>query len=154
MAAPVTRTFSLQRRLFVGLVGPLVILFLIAGVAGAGLAKYFSDSVYDTWLFDSVSSLALEVEQRPDGPFVDMPPQEQRLFVWDAADKTFFRITASKKGILVGRRDLPPVTGDVDSYQGAQLYDGMLDGEPIRIASLVLPASTYGETVRVEVAET
>lgn len=154
MVAPVTKRFSLQRRLFIGLVGPLAILFLIAGVAGTSLAKYFADSVYDGWLFDSVSSLALEVERRPDGPFVDMPPQEQRLFVWDAADKTYFRITASKKGILVGRRDLPGVTGDVDRYQNALLYDGVLDGEPVRIAALVLPASTFGETVRVEVAET
>ena len=134
--------------------GPLAVLFLIAGVAGASLAQYFADSVYDGWLFDSVSSLALEVERQGDGAFVDMPPQTQRLFEWDAADKTYFRITAAKQGILVGRRDLPGVSGDVDSYQNAELYDGELDGEPVRIAALTLPAITYGEAVRVEVAET
>jgi two-component system sensor histidine kinase TctE len=83
-----------------------------------------------------------------------MPAQTQRLFEWDAADKTYFRITAAKEGLIAGRADIPALQGDVDDYLRAQLYDGVMDGQAVRIASLQLASSEFGETVTVEVAET
>ncbi|MGQ0619024.1 MAG: sensor histidine kinase [Panacagrimonas sp.] len=145
---------SLRGRLLVALIGPLAVLFLIGGAASYGLAQYFADTVYDGWLFDSVSSLALEVDRTANGPFVDMPPATQRLFEWDVSDKTYFRISGARKGLIVGRTDIPAMTGDVDEYRGARLYDGTVDGEEVRIAALDLPAEDFGETVTVEVAET
>lgn len=169
---------SLRGRLLIALIGPLAILLLLGGAASYGLAQYFADTVYDGWLFDSVSSLALEVENRPDGPFVDMPASTQRLFEWDVVDKTYFRISGERKGTIAGRPDMPPMAGDVDPYQGvflydlladlasevfpaspgsdqgALIYDGLLDGKDVRVATLELPAKDFGETVTVVVAET
>lgn len=169
---------SLRGRLYLALIGPLAVLLLLGGAASYGLAQYFADTVYDGWLFDSVSSLALEVERTPDGPFVDMPESTQRLFEWDVVDRTYFRISGEKKGRIAGRPDMPPVSGDVDPYQGvflydlladlasglvlgntdphegALIYDGRLDNQPVRVAALTLPADEFGEVVRVEVAET
>ena len=102
---------SLRSGLLRALVGPLALLFVLSGVASYGLAQYFADSVYDGWLYDSVSSLALEVEKTGQGPTVDMPAQTQRLFEWDAADKTYFRITAEKEGLIAGRADIPAIAG-------------------------------------------
>lgn len=62
------------------LVVPFAILLVIGGGVSYGLAQYFADTVYDGWLFDSINSLALEVEQTNDGPFVDIPAATQRLF--------------------------------------------------------------------------
>ncbi|HKY20250.1 MAG TPA: sensor histidine kinase N-terminal domain-containing protein [Vicinamibacterales bacterium] len=173
------RGSSLRGRLVLVLVGPLAVLLVLGGVGSYGLAQYFADTVYDGWLFDSVSSLALEVESTPDGPFVDMPASTQRLFEWDVVDRTYFRITGKKKGLIAGRPDMPPIAGDVDPYkgafyydlladlttevtpgevaeprEGALIYDGQLDGQAVRVAALELPAEEYGETVTLEVAET
>lgn len=172
------RARSLRGRLLIALIGPLAILLLLGGAASYGLAQYFADTVYDGWLFDSVSSLALEVEIRPEGPFVDMPASTQRLFEWDVADKTYFRISGERRGIIAGRPDMPPVAGDVDPYQGvflydlladlasevlpgnpgsnqgALIYDGRLDGKDVRVATLELSSKDFGETVTVVVAET
>jgi two-component system sensor histidine kinase TctE len=164
--------------LLLALVGPLTLLFLLGGAASWGLAQYFADTVYDGWLFDSVSSLALEVEATEKGPFVDLPQETQRLFEWDATDRTYFRISGARKGLIAGRADWPPMAGDVDEYegvriydlfdqfvtdvlevdmdgaQGARLYDGRMDGQDVRVAAIELPASDFGEAVTVEVAET
>lgn len=168
---------SLRGRLMLALIGPLAILLLIGGVASYGLAQYFADTVYDGWLFDSVNSLALEVEKTPKGPFVDMPAATQRLFEWDVIDKTYFRISGARKGILAGRPDMPHLAGDIDPYQGvffydllddlgsifknkdetyggALIYDGRLDHHDVRVARLELPERKFGEKVTVEVAET
>lgn len=151
---PEPRPPSLRTRLFFGLLAPLSLLFLIGGVVSYALAQHFADRVYDGWLFDSVSSLALEVQRRGDGAFVDLPPSTQRLFEWDVSDATYFRVTGSRRGLLIGRPDLPDPPESADPYGEARLFDARLDGQPVRVAVLELPAETYGETVRVEVAET
>lgn len=145
---------SLRGRLLAALIVPLAILFLIGGAASYGLAQYFADTVYDGWLFDSVSSLALEVEIKDQAPFVDMPPSTQRLFEWDVTDRTYFKISGANRGLIVGRDDIPRISGDIDAYQGARLFDGRMDEQDVRVAVLELPAGKFGETVTVEVAET
>lgn len=171
-------TRSLRSRLLVALLAPVTILFALSGTVSFSLAKYFADSVYDGWLFDSASSLAQEVEYGPAGPSVDIPASVQRLFEWDVADKTYFRIVSEGAGVIAGRARMPPPSGDVHRYRGSVLddmlseitehiewdevgseggaiiYDGELDGEPVRIASLRLPPGSVGGEVRVEVAET
>lgn len=151
---PAERAPSLRASLLGALVGPLALLFVLSGVASYGFAQYFADSVYDGWLYDSVSSLALEVDRSLQGPYVEMPASTQRLFEWDATDKTFFRITGAKKGLIAGRADIPGVQGDVDDYLRGHLYDGVLDGQQVRIATLKLPSEEFGEEVTVDVAET
>ncbi|WP_374679978.1 sensor histidine kinase [Hydrocarboniphaga effusa] len=146
---------SLRSGLLFALVGPLSAVLVLGGAVSYGLANYFADSVYDGWLFDSASALALEVERTDDGPFVDLPAPTQRLFEWDETDTTYFRISGERKGLIAGRtQPMPDVIGDVDDYHGALLYDGEIDDEPVRIARIELPASRYGEIVHVEVAET
>ena len=168
---------SLRRRLLFALLIPLGALLLLGAAGSYALARYFADTVYDGWLFDSVNSLSLEVEATGAGPYVDIPAPTQRLFEWDVVDQTLVRIAGSKQGHIAGRPDMPPVAGDVDpyqgeflydlladlgsvfeskldSYKGALIYDGRLDHQDVRVARLELPTSTYGEVVTVEVAET
>jgi two-component system sensor histidine kinase TctE len=169
---------SLRASLLLALIGPLTILFLLGGLVSYALAQYFSDTVYDGWLFDSASSLALEVERGPDGPRADIPAATQRLFEWDTTDRTYFRIRGERSGLIAGRADMPVVEGDVDEYEGARFsdlleqlvhdvldfdpdedvvgrfYDGRMDGMDVRIAVIDLPASAFGEGVSIEVAET
>lgn len=148
---------SLRRRFLRLLLAPLVVLFGIGGLACYAFAVHYANTVYDGWLFDSVKSLALVVERNDRGVTLDLPQSALRLFVWDVADTTYYRVTGTRSGFIAGRRDFPAMpqeVGTLVNYQGAGLFDGVIDGEPVRVASLPLPLEQFGESVTVQVAET
>lgn len=148
---------SLRRRFLRLLLAPLVVLFGIGGMACYAFAVHYANTVYDGWLFDSVKSLALVVERTDRGVTLDLPQSALRLFVWDVADTTYYRVIGSHSGFIAGRRDFPAMPQDVAGlvdYQGAGLFNGVIDGEPVRVASLQLPLDQFGESVTVQVAET
>jgi two-component system sensor histidine kinase TctE len=134
-----------------------VVLFGIGGMACYAFAVHYANTVYDGWLFDSVKSLALVVERTDRGVTLDLPQSALRLFVWDVADTTYYRVTGTRSGFIAGRRDFPAMPQDIDglvNYQGAGLFNGVIDGEAVRVAALELPLEQFGETVTVQVAET
>jgi len=148
---------SLRRRFLRLLLAPLLALFCISGAACYAFALHYANTVYDGWLFDSAKSLALVVERTDKGLVLDLPQSAVRLFVWDVADTTYYCVSGSRSGFIAGRRDVPvapaPSGGAID-YEGALLFDGTIDGAPVRVATLHLPALEYGEAVTVQVAET
>lgn len=145
---------GLRGRLLRLLLTPLLALFGVSGFASYALALHYADSVYDGWLYDSANSLASLVERGERGPMLDLPQPAARLFEWDVADATYYRISSASHGLIAGRADLPAATPDFQTYHNARLYDGTVDGRPVRIAELELPAQQFGEAVSVQVAET
>ena len=132
-------------------------LFAIGGGACYAFALHYANTVYDGWLFDSAKSLALVVERTDHGVILDLPQSAVRLFVWDVSDTTYYRVSGSSSGFIAGQSDFPATPdnpeGAVD-YQGARLFDAVIDGRPVRVASLQLPVERFGEAVTVQVAET
>ena len=110
--------------------------------------------MYDGWLYDSANSLALVVERGSSGAVLNLPQPTLALFEWDAADTTYYKVSGSRRGLIGGRADLPAVPRGADRYQNARVYNGALDGHPVRMVSLELPQGQLGETVTVQVAET
>jgi two-component system sensor histidine kinase TctE len=148
---------SLRRRFLRLLLLPLLVLFGISGVASYAFAVHYADMVYDGWLFDSAKSLALVVERTDRGPVLDLPRSAERLFVWDVADTTYYRVYGARSGLIAGRSDVPAAagpSGNAVNYQGARLFDGRIGAAAVRVATLQLPAAEYGEAVTVQVAET
>jgi two-component system sensor histidine kinase TctE len=134
-----------------------VALFGVGGLACYAFAVHYANNVYDGWLFDSVKSLALVVERTDRGVTLDLPQSALRLFVWDVADTTYYRVLGSRSGFIAGRRDFPDAPQDgraLADYQGAALFDSFIDGGAVRVAMLRLPPDQFGETVTVQVAET
>lgn len=145
---------SLNRRLLRRLLAPLLVLFCIDGAASYAYSLHYANSVYDSWLYDSVSSLALVVDFRNQRAVLDLAPSTVRLFEWDVADTTYYAVYGSRSGLIGGRGDLPMPSGSASRYKEAQLYNGRIDGNPVRIAVLKLPPSAGNEAVTVQVAET
>ena len=132
-------------------------LFAIGGAACYAFALHYANTVYDGWLFDSAKSLALVVERTDHGVVLDLPQSAVRLFVWDVSDTTYYRVSGSRSGFIAGQSDFPSLPDKADAvvdYQGARLFEAVIDGGAVRVATLELPASRYGETVTVQVAET
>ncbi|MDR3416364.1 MAG: sensor histidine kinase N-terminal domain-containing protein [Nevskia sp.] len=145
---------SLRRRLLQRLLAPLLLLFVLGGWGGYALALHYANSVYDGWLYDSANSLALLVERTDRGVILDLPQAAERLFDWDVADTTYYRVAGSRSGLIAGRSRFPDITAAPSRYQRALLGDGIIDGHQVRVATLELPAADLGEDVSVQVAET
>ena len=148
---------SLRRRFLRLLLAPLLVLFAIGGAACYAFALHYANTVYDGWLFDSAKSLALVVERTDHGVVLDLPQSAVRLFVWDVSDTTYYRVSGSHSGFIAGQNDFPSLPDQADAvvdYQGARLFDAVIDGGAVRVATLQLPADRYGEAVTVQVAET
>lgn len=145
---------SLRRRLLRRLLLPLVLLFAASGYGSYQLSLHFANDVYDAWLYDSVSSLALEVHSHAGGVQFELPDVAQRILEWDVTDKTYFRISGARSGQVAGREDLPSSGTATRSYRRATLFNARVDGRDVRIASLPLPETAGSEAVLVQVAET
>ncbi|MDB5987736.1 MAG: sensor histidine kinase [Nevskia sp.] len=144
---------SLRRRLLQLLLVPLLVLFAVSGIASYVFALHYANAVYDDWLYDSVNSLALEVKRDASGTRLDLSESAQRVFEWDAADKTYFAVFGSRSGLIGGRADFPELPPQAHRLRLAKVYDARIDNRAVRAVVLVLPASADGETVTVEVAE-
>lgn len=145
---------SLRRRLLWHLLGPLLALLVASGTIGYVLALRFAASVYDGWLYDAANSLAVVVEPAASGPQVNLSAAAEKLFEWDVADKTYFSVVGSRHGRIAGNALLPPPPPGARPYRQAVLFDAQVEGRPVRVVALDLSAQRFGETLRVEVAET
>ena len=150
-AAP--SNLSLLRRLLQLLLVPLLVLFALSGIGSYVFALHYANSVYDDWLYDSVNSLALEVKHDASGTRLDLSESAERLFEWDASDKTYFAVVSSRRGLLGGRADFPMPPPRAHALRTAKVFDTQIDNRAVRAVALALPASADGEVVTVEVAE-
>jgi len=145
---------SLRSRLLRRLLAPLLMLFCIDGATSYFLSLHYANSVYDGWLYDSASSLSLLVENDSGKVIFDLPPSARRLFEWDVVDSTYYSISGDRSGLISGRSDIPPPPASASNYGMAQVYDGVIDGDPVRISRITLPTASFDEVVTVVVAET
>ncbi len=151
-AAP--QASSLRRRLLRLLLLPLLVLFAVSGVGSYMFALHYANLVYDDWLYDSANSLALEVKRDASGTRLDLSESAQRLFEWDAVDRTYFSVSGTQSGHLGGRTDFPVAPTRAQALRSARVYNTQIDGHPVRAVALELAATDGGEPVMVEVAET
>jgi two-component system sensor histidine kinase TctE len=148
-----TRSLSLRNRLLFGLLVPLLALLTLSGFVSYRIALSYANSVYDGWLYDSANSLAEALESTANGTRLDLPVSARRLFEWDVEDKTSYKVTSSRTGLISGRADLPALPADGEAYRDARLYEADLDGARVRVVAVSLQR-TPGETIEVQVAET
>jgi signal transduction histidine kinase len=145
---------SLQRRMDLALLYPICLVMLLAAVSTYYLATYFSRQVHDHWLSDSVHSLAQAIEQGPGGAHLDLDDRAVKLIGWDAEDMIWYRLVSPTRGTVGGSSEVPAVTTADDTVGGARLFESHMGTEPVRVASLDLPAERYGEPLTLLVAET
>lgn len=147
---------SLQRRMDLALLYPICLVMVLAAVSTYYVAAHFSRVVHDHWLTDSVNSLAEAIAPGPKGAQLELDERERALIVWDAEDRTWYRLDSPTRGTIDGSTDVPTLTDahDVDSVGETRLFEAQIDGERVRVASLDLPAARYGEPLTLLVAET
>jgi two-component system, OmpR family, sensor histidine kinase TctE len=130
----------------------LVLLLALDGVASYFTALHFANLVYDRWLIDSTRSLAQAVRTESGRVELDLPRAALEIFQFDEVDKTYFKVSSERQGLIGGDASLPDVApvaiGDL------RLAYATLHGKRVRVVSTLVAPGNSEDPVLVSVAET
>ncbi len=148
---------SLRRKLIVSMLSMMLpLFFLLWGVAYFS-SLYFIDAAFDRSLVRRVYALADRVEVLHGQVRVDLPVAAREMLVFDQEDLLFHSMTDPHGRVIEGELVMPPLPGKKPLSPGQLIvYDGVKDGEPVRVAafSLSLKGTSASGTVLIQVGET
>jgi two-component system sensor histidine kinase TctE len=145
---------SLRAQLLLRLTLPLMAVVVLDAAVSYWVALHYTDLAYDRWLQDSAKSLAQEVKAQKDRVTFDLPPIAAEVFRWDAIDKTFFKVESRAAGFMAGDRGLPSPAIDALDKEQAYFSDGEIQGNRVRVVSVLIAPTASADEVLVSVAET
>lgn len=154
MSAPAR--FSLKRQLLVWLLLPQLVLWLMGGVLAFRVALSYAEKAIDQSLTQSVRSLARQVKPLGSGLLIDFPRAAQDIMEQDPNDRVTYMVSSPPGSFLLGNGKLPGPSGHTTiPHNEPLLYEVLIDGKPMRIASIDL---SFGDgftdqTMRVQVAK-
>ena len=143
---------SLRSGLIARFLGAALILLLLDAVACYAIAAHFANQVYDRWLIDSTRALAQALRVDAGNLRLDLPQVAQQIVQFDEVDKTYFRVTSDRGGLLGGDVRLPILTVPADAR--AHLITTDVRGEELRIVATRVPMAHTADVATVEVGET
>lgn len=148
--------FSLKRQLLVWLLLPQLVLWLMGGVLAFRVALSYAEKAIDQSLTQSVRSLARQVKPLGSGLLIDFPRAAQDIMEQDPNDRVTYMVSSPPGSFLLGNGKLPGPNNALRIPQNEPvLYEVLIDGKPMRIASIDL---SFGDgftdqTMRVQVAK-
>jgi two-component system, OmpR family, sensor histidine kinase TctE len=145
---------SLQRKMQLALILPLCLILALSSALALFLTMHFVRVVHDRWLDDSVNSLAEVIVSGPTGASLELSEATGKVFRWDAQDLTWYRLESPTRGTIAGSRFVPLAGKSYDRAGSSLAYDGVIEGQPVRVARLDLPVARFGEPLSLAVAET
>lgn len=154
MSAPAR--FSLKRQLLVWLLLPQLVLWLMGGVLAFRVALTYAENTIDQSLTQSVRSLARQVKPLGSGLLIDFPRAAQDIMEQDPNDRVTYMVSSPPGSFLLGNGKLPGPDGRIAVPANEPLlYEVLIDGKPMRVASIDL---SFGDgftdqTMRVQVAK-
>lgn len=148
--------FSLKRQLLVWLLLPQLVLWLMGGLLAFRVALTYAEKAIDQSLTQSVRSLARQVKPLGSGLLIDFPRAAQDIMEQDPNDRVTYMVSSPPGSFLLGNGKLPGPGRNVTVPENEPLlYEVVIDGKPMRIASIDL---SFGDgftdqTMRVQVAK-
>ena len=147
---------SLKRQLWWWLLLPQLLLWCVAGLLGYRMALNYAEKGIDQSLTQTVRSLSRQVKPMGSGLLIDFPRAAQDIVEQDPGDRVSYMVSSPPGQFVLGNGQLPqPPQGVVAVTGEPRLYDGQLEGKPVRVALLEVD---YGDAVspqrlRVQVAK-
>lgn len=134
-------------------IAPVTVALLVAGAAlSYAIARYYSDQVYDRWLYDSARTLAAQIRFQSQ-PSLELPEIALEMFTWDEKDKIFFEVEGDQRRKIAGNAYFAHLPVAVTDSRG-HYYDTTIAGDPVRAVVIAVPSPAPSEFIRVTVAET
>lgn len=133
---------SLRRQLLLWLLLPQLVLWAVGGLLAYRIALSYAEKAIDQSLTQSVRALARQVKPVGSGLLIDFPRAAQDVLEADPDDRVSYMVSSPPGSFLLGNRRLPQP--DTDLAPGEpRLYQGVLEGKPLRIVALDV---SYGDS--------
>ena len=145
---PLLRTKLLQWLLL-----PLALLLTADAFISYRVALRFAERAYDHALVEIARETSLHLGTADGRLRFDMPDAARKVIFNDPQDTLYYEITDARGALIAGA----PLTGQqpVWARSGPRLFDGQIDGHPVRIVELHVPAAAPDRAAgTVRVAET
>jgi len=140
---------ELQWRLMLPVLGIVLLSALLCWMG----SLFIVNRLFDGWLLDATRSLAAQVRFERDGAVLTLTPQAQAMLAHDVVELTSFEVRQGDR-VVTGHPDIPLSGPNLWRYGAtARAYDGVLDGLPVRVASVMLTEPGQPDTL-VLVSET
>lgn len=148
---------GLRRQLIGRMFWATLPLFLLLWVIASLASHYFINEAFDRSLARRTYALADRIEVVRGQVRVDIPVAAREMLAYDREDLLFHRVLDPQGRVLEGESRMPPLPGRKGVEAGQLVvYDGVKDGEPVRVAAyaLSLKGTSARGTVLVQVGET
>ena len=147
---------SLRRQLLVHLAVPLLAVLVLGAAGGMLIARHVGYQVHDQWLLDSAMTLASQAKAEDHHVQLALPPAALQMFEWDQIDHIYWQASSTRQGLLFSNAALPqPPAVTPTARPGPYFYDGVVDGQPVRLVAIDRPApGGIDDTLHILVAET
>ncbi len=147
--------FSLQRKLLVWLMGPLLVLLVLDTVITSSSSIQFSNQAYDRSLQEIAREVLLQVRYEDGRPRLNLAEDKSPILFVDQDDHVFYQVLDDRSQLISANASFsaPPA----QLWRGGTLfYNDVVNGEPVRVVSLraSLNKDDPTDTVLVQVAET
>jgi two-component system sensor histidine kinase TctE len=143
--------WSLQRRVYLLLLAPIVLLLIGSVVTDLHTALEPARSARDKALADAALAVAGHLQVRGDRPHLELSPEAEALLRANSDDAVYYAVFDAQGRLAAGDAGLDPPRSRPRPTNPAW-YDGEYQGKPVRV--VVLRAPTEVGTVVVKVAET
>jgi two-component system sensor histidine kinase TctE len=143
---------SLRRRLLTILAVPMALAWLGSGALIYVLALHYANVNYDRSLLDGARALKRMVQSESGRR--ELSPQARILMEYDSSDPGFYTVRSRRHGVLASNLELPAPDPLPSVDAPPRLDSVVIDGHPLRVASLAIAGEDSTDTVIVSVAET
>lgn len=137
------------------LAAPLLFLWLATAFVGLFVMTGAAEEPYDQQLADAARAVAARIVATGDtGRPVKLPPEVALWLAGDSIDTVYHAIRRADGTVVASDAELPPPPG-VLALAVPTMHGGVVDGEPVRVASVAIDdPSRPGSRLVVQVAET
>ena len=146
----------LRRQLLGWLLIPLSLLLTADAFVSYWIALKFAQRAYDRALVEIARDVSLHLGSRNGLLTLDLPDSARRLLFTDPGDTIYFEIATTDGKSVEGTTIAPPAGVGAAAPGTETLYDGEVNGAPVRIAqmSVVAASQTGRPAALVRIAET
>ncbi|QQV77369.1 sensor histidine kinase N-terminal domain-containing protein [Sphingomonas aliaeris] len=147
------RSIALRTRLLVAMLGPLLAVAILLGIAGAALIADVVRRTNDRVLGGALGAIAETVQVERGEVTLDLPPAAFGMLEKNERDNVYYRIAVGSD-LLTGYQDLPAPVPNELAVDQPRFRFAVYRGQQIRIAEVRRSLPAIDRPVVVQVAET
>ena len=145
---------TMRRQLLAWLAAPLFVLWTISALVDYDIATRSVVQAYDRSLLESAFDIGRQVKVLDGTVYVDLPEVAVQMLQMRESGRTYYLVSGAGGRFITGDLDFPPPPEDL-SFEGANYYDDVYQGKPVRVVAVKIPVESggYKGHVTVQVAE-